>query len=78
MNTCDICGRIFRRKDNMLRHKRNVHHLEKETSDNSDTDQSLSEVFDATESDNEEEAVDIGTASYKRRLSDVKYSLRRG
>ena len=58
MNTCDICGEIFHRKDYMLRHKRNVHHQEKQLSNNSDTDQSLSEDFEARESDNEEETVD--------------------
>ena len=57
MNTHDICGKIFRRKDNMLRHKRNVHHQEKELPCNSDTDQYFSEDFDTTESDNEEEVV---------------------
>ena len=58
MNTWDICGEIFHRKGYMLRHKRNVHHQEKQLSNNSDIDQSLSEDFDARESDNEEETVD--------------------
>ena len=52
MNTCDICGKIFRRKDNMLHHKRNVHRQEKELLE------SISEDFDATESDNQEETDD--------------------
>ena len=42
----------------MLCHKRNVHHQDKQLSNNSDTDQSLSKDFDARESDNEEETVD--------------------
>ena len=41
----------------MLRHKRSVHHHQKEESESSDTDQSFSDDLDATESDNEE-AVD--------------------
>ena len=54
MNTCDMCGKIFFRKDYMICHKRTVHHQEKELLDDSDTDQSISEDFDATESDNQE------------------------
>ena len=42
----------------MLHHKGNVHHQEKELSVNSNTYQSLSENFDATESDNEEKKVE--------------------
>ena len=58
MNTCNNCGKIFCRKDNILRHKRSVNHQEKKLSDNFDTDQSLSEDFDTRESDNGEETVD--------------------
>ena len=42
----------------MLHHKRNVHHQEKELLDDSDTDQSISEDFVATDSDNQEETDD--------------------
>ena len=52
MNTCDICNKTFRRRDNMLRHKRSVHRPEE--SENSDTDQSLAEDSDQPESENEE------------------------
>ena len=36
MNTCDICDKTFKRRDNMLRHKRNVH-SQKEDSDSDDS-----------------------------------------
>ena len=52
MTTCDICNKTYRRRDNMLRHKRSVHRPEE--SENSDTDQSLAEDSDQAESEYEE------------------------
>ena len=49
MNTCDICLKAFKRRDNMLRHKKNKHRREVET------DMSDSELSDQETTDSEAE-----------------------
>ena len=52
MNTCDICDKTFKRRNNMLRHIRNVH-SQKEDSD-SDDSMDIEQKPSTDESDSEQ------------------------
>lgn len=63
MIECDVCNKLFKRKDNMLRHKRNIHQdensdNESELSDHMDADSDTVSDTDATSSEEHEKTID--------------------
>lgn len=64
MNTCDVCLKTFKRRDNMLRHKRNKHGTIREAKNASELTDS-----DASGSELEGETMDFDDASVTNRQS---------
>jgi hypothetical protein len=56
MLTCDICSKEFRRRDNMLRHKKTIHDQKEEEEDESEQSDSESTFPVSEESDTDSDA----------------------